>query len=164
MTLNAGEFIAGEAIATACSIAQGHALRRGIRIEVSAGGAANLRADRQKVVQVLVNLLANAIRFSPEGAVVRVGLTVGARDVRFAVADRGAGVPREALDRIFEEFEQAPSAAGLTELGTGLGLALSRQLARLHGGDIQVESVFGLGSTFTLVLPRSILPDLALAV
>ena len=108
-------------------------------------------ADERRLTQIVSNLLDNAVRFSPEGD--RVAVTVRRVDaeVRIAVHDAGPGIPQADQERIFEEFEQA----GTPEPGegTGLGLALSRRLAELHGGRLWVESRPGAGSTFVLALP-----------
>ncbi|HLY16585.1 MAG TPA: GAF domain-containing sensor histidine kinase [Bryobacteraceae bacterium] len=111
-----------------------------------------VRCDRQRSKQILVNLLSNAIKFTPRGHI----QVSGARDAdipqhaRITVSDTGIGLRPEQLPLLFEEFQQMPSP--YQHLGTGLGLAISRKLARLMGGDIQVESQFGRGSTFTLML------------
>jgi PAS domain S-box-containing protein len=112
-------------------------------------------ADIDKARQILLNLLANALKFTPAGG----RITVTAEDrrglVAVAVRDTGIGVPAEQLDEIFEPFVQAKRAVHTTDGGVGLGLAISRQLARAMQGDLRVESVEGQGSTFTLTLPTA---------
>jgi signal transduction histidine kinase len=112
-------------------------------------------ADIDKARQILLNLLANALKFTPAGG----RITVTAEDrrglVALAVRDTGIGVPAEQLDEIFEPFVQAKRAVHTTDGGVGLGLAISRQLARAMQGDLRVESVEGQGSTFTLTLPTA---------
>ena len=112
-----------------------------------------LRSDRQKVKQVLVNLLSNALKFTTTGTI-RIEATVDAErgPWRIAVRDTGVGIAAADRDRIFEAFEQA-GPPGAVSAGTGLGLAISRRLARLLGGDVTVESTEGVGSTFVLMLP-----------
>jgi signal transduction histidine kinase len=112
-----------------------------------------LRTDRQKVKQVLVNLLSNALKFTSTGAIrIEASLDAGHGPWRIAVHDTGMGIAEADRERIFEAFEQA-GPAGTVSAGTGLGLAISRRLARLLGGDVQVESTVGAGSTFVLTLP-----------
>lgn len=111
--------------------------------------------DREKLAQALHNLLGNAIKYTPAGG--KVSLTVEEapdRTLRFIVADTGIGISREDLGRLFNRFARGtdPRISGIT--GTGLGLALSREIARLHGGDITVESELDKGSIFTLSLPQ----------
>jgi len=113
-----------------------------------------LRSDRQKVKQVLVNLLSNALKFTTEGSIhIAAVLEPGRRQWRITVTDTGVGIAREDHERIFEAFEQAGRPPGSVSIGTGLGLAISRRLARLLGGDVHVESTVGAGSTFALTLP-----------
>ena len=112
-----------------------------------------LRSDRQKVKQVLVNLLSNALKFTTTGAIrIEASFDAGHGPWRIAVHDTGVGIAEVDRERIFEAFEQA-GPAGTVSAGTGLGLAISRRLARLLGGDVQVESTVGIGSTFVLRLP-----------
>ena len=112
-----------------------------------------LVADADKLRQIIVNLLGNAAKFTSAG---RIELGAQWRDATVAVtvADTGIGIADEALERIFEEFEQADSGTARTHGGTGLGLAIARRLARAMGGDITVRSRIGAGSAFTLTLPR----------
>lgn len=110
--------------------------------------------DREKLAQALHNLLGNAIKYTPNGG--KVSLTIDETDdhaVRFIVADTGMGISKEDQGRLFNRFARGsdPRVAGIT--GTGLGLALSREIARLHGGDITLESEIDKGSVFTLTLP-----------
>jgi len=112
-----------------------------------------LQTDESKVAQILRNFISNALKFTERGEV-RVSAREGDRDtIHFAVADSGIGIADIYLDRIFEEFAQVESPMQRRVKGTGLGLPLSRRLARLLGGEITVESEVGRGSVFTLVLP-----------
>jgi signal transduction histidine kinase len=112
-----------------------------------------LQTDESKVAQILRNFISNALKFTERGEV-RVSAREGDRDtIRFAVADSGIGIADVHLERIFEEFAQVESPMQGRVKGTGLGLPLSRRLARLLGGDVTVESQVGRGSVFTLVLP-----------
>jgi signal transduction histidine kinase len=110
-----------------------------------------LSCDAQRCKQVLVNLLSNAIKFTTRGRI-RVEARRAARQARISVSDTGIGVKTEDLPLLFEEFQQVGTPLASVFRGSGLGLSLSRELARLMGGDIEVQSVFGQGSTFTLVL------------
>jgi signal transduction histidine kinase len=110
-----------------------------------------VEADERRVRQVVFNLLANAITFTPPEGRIDVSARLFDGIVEVAVADTGSGVEPEDLDRIFEEFEQAHGGAGSE--GTGLGLPLSRKLIELHGGQLWVESTVGSGSTFRFTLP-----------
>jgi len=116
--------------------------------------AATVRADPEKLRQIVLNLLSNAVKFTPPGG--RVTLSCVADDgvVRVHVADTGIGIPGDKLGTIFEPFVQVNAGYTRTSEGTGLGLSISRDLARAMGGELTVESLEGGGSTFTLTLPR----------
>ncbi len=132
-------------------------LEIGSRIDPS---AKTCFADERRLKQILLNLLSNAIKFTPSG---RVSLIVEKQPegISFTVADTGIGIPAEKLPLLFRPFSQLDSQLNRQYAGTGLGLALSRNLARLHGGDITVESKEGKGSRFTLYLPDSVDPMLS---
>jgi PAS domain S-box-containing protein len=110
-------------------------------------------ADEDKSRQILLNLLANALKFTPAGGTITVSAARSARTGAIAVADTGVGVPEQQLEKIFEPFVQAKRAVHARDGGFGLGLAISRQLARAMHGDLTVASAVGKGSTFTLSLP-----------
>jgi signal transduction histidine kinase len=116
-----------------------------------------LLTDRDKLRQILMNLLGNAAKFTDEGMItVRASRTDGA--VRIAVSDTGIGMPPEALPYIFEEFRQVDMSSTRRHGGTGLGLAIVRRLTHLLGGQVIAESELGKGSTFTLMLPLTLPP------
>jgi signal transduction histidine kinase len=113
------------------------------------------RADADKVRQVVLNLLANAIKYTPEGGSVTLACDADERHVRIRVRDTGTGIRPERLPYIFDPFVQGERALNRPDEGVGLGLAISRDLARGMGGELEVESAVGRGSTFTLVLQRA---------
>ena len=112
-------------------------------------------ADAEKLQQILLNLLTNASKFTPAGGSVHMWCDVSAEHVRITVKDTGRGIPAEKLDRIFEAFVQVDSRLTRTEEGVGLGLAISRDLARGMHGEISLESEVGKGSAFTVIIPRA---------
>jgi len=116
-----------------------------------------VNGDRDRLAQVVGNLLSNAIKYSPEGGEVRV--FVGERDGHavFSVTDAGLGIPPEDRERVFDKFFRG-AAKTTTVGGTGLGLAVAREIVTTHGGTIDVESTLGHGSTFTFELPLSLTP------
>ena len=120
-----------------------------------AGNGVVVRADTEKVRQVLLNLLANAVKFTPAGGSIRVSSDHDDRRVHIRVADTGIGIPADRRAAIFEPFIQLHRTLAQPAEGTGLGLAISRDLARGMGGELSVESDPGLGSTFTLTLQRA---------
>jgi PAS domain S-box-containing protein len=113
------------------------------------------RADPDKLQQVLLNLLTNAVKFTETGGELRVTCAEREAHVAIAVADTGVGIAAEKLASIFEPFVQVDQGLTRQHEGVGLGLAISRELARGMGGDLTAESTPGVGSTFTLTLPRA---------
>jgi len=118
-----------------------------------------ISTDSQRVRQVLLNLLSNAIKFTERGEVL-ISIRATPTEVRIAVRDTGIGIPARALGELFQEFHQLEAGDGKRYDGTGIGLALSRRLARALGGEIEVRSSENEGSTFTLILPRGLSPSL----
>jgi signal transduction histidine kinase/CHASE3 domain sensor protein len=138
------------------SLAEVESLRAGTEVKLTAEVGevpVELVTDAQRVRQILLNLLSNALKFTERGEVV-LSLGVAAHEVRLAVKDTGRGIPASAISELFQEFHQLDTGEGKRYPGTGIGLALSRRFARALGGEIEVRSREGEGSTFTLVLPR----------
>jgi PAS domain S-box-containing protein len=117
-----------------------------------------VRADRDKLMQVVLNLLSNAMKFTPAGGQIRVECGATDEIVSIHVADTGSGIPADKLEAIFDPFVQVERSLTRTVEGTGLGLSISRDLVRAMGGDITVHSVVGEGSRFTVRLPRALAP------
>jgi PAS domain S-box-containing protein len=138
-----------EARATVEPLAQGKA----ISLNVDPGPELQLIADGAKVKQMLLNLLSNAIKFTPNGGSIQIRGRQVDSWVEIAVSDTGIGIAAEDLGRLFTEFQQLDAGPARQQEGTGLGLALTRRFAELHGGQVTVESALGKGSTFTLRLP-----------
>ena len=119
-------------------------------------GVTRMHSDDRKLAQILRNFISNALKFTPKGRIVVRASTVDDTMVEFSVSDTGIGVPPEYLEHIFQDFVQVDSAIQRRVRGTGLGLALSRRLAQLLGGDVSVESTVGVGSTFRVRIPIAI--------
>jgi two-component system phosphate regulon sensor histidine kinase PhoR len=124
-----------------------------LHVEADLNVAHVVRGDRDRLGQVLLNLIHNAVKFSPSGGEVVVAVRCVGGDVVTDVVDRGIGIPPEAQERIFERFYKVDRARGRSEGGTGLGLAIARHIVEAHGGRIGVTSVEGAGSTFSFTLP-----------
>jgi len=107
-------------------------------------------ADRGRILQLLGNLLGNALKFTPAGGRVRIGAEQVGDEARISVADTGAGIPPEDLPHLFDRYWQARSSR---RAGAGLGLAIARGIVEAHGGRIRAESEVGVGTTFTVTLP-----------
>ena len=118
----------------------------------------HVKADRDKVEQILLNLVSNAVKFTDTGGGITIGCEVDGPRVRVHVSDTGKGIPADKLEAIFDPFVQVDKRLTRQTEGVGLGLAISRDLAHAMNGDLTVESVLGKGSRFTLALPASASP------
>jgi PAS domain S-box-containing protein len=127
----------------------------GLSATVDVSGLVFVRGDRDKVDQIVLNLMSNAIKFTPRGGRITLRATIdnGLGAGWLQVSDTGRGIPKEKIESIFEPFVQVDRSMNYMEGGVGLGLAISRTLARGMGGDLTAASVVGGGSTFTLALP-----------
>jgi signal transduction histidine kinase len=153
MELEPAEYDLSSVIENALILIRERASRRGIGLGSTIDERIGvILGDERKVKQVLLNLLSNALKFTPEGGRIAVG--AGLRDgmIEVSVTDTGIGIAPADQEAVFEEFRQVGSAEKRSE-GTGLGLALSRKFVELHRGRIGVRSEMGRGSTFTFTLP-----------
>jgi signal transduction histidine kinase len=121
--------------------------------------------DARRIRQVLLNVLSNAVKFTPENGDVHINVDAANSGLRIRIADTGIGIAREDMRRVFERFGQVDSSLARKYEGTGLGLPLARQLTELHGGTLTLESELGVGTTVTIVLPlfRLVAPKSAAA-
>jgi len=135
-----------------------HLLNRGIELRLEGlESIPDTLLDADKVETMAANLLSNAIKFTPDGGRIAIRAAAGEETVRFEVEDTGIGIPEDKLDYIFERFHQVDDDLDRRREGTGLGLAMVKQLARIHAGKVTVRSRPGEGSTFRVELPRQ--PD-----
>ena len=161
LTLELGEFPLADALeAVLCLVkekAMNHAIRLSLEIEPGAGAV--LEADETKFKQIMLNLLSNALKFTPDGGNVAVrarkagGAAPGAELLEISVADTGIGIKPEDMPKLFTEFGQLDNDYTKRYGGTGLGLALTRKLVELHGGTVRAVSEAGKGSRFIFTMP-----------
>jgi PAS domain S-box-containing protein len=130
--------------------------RKQLRLELgTCADVVNAMADQLKTEQILLNLVSNAVKFTPEGGVVTLTCSLGGDAVMAVVHDTGPGIPEDKQEIIFDPFVQLGRSLTSAHEGAGLGLAISRDLARAMGGEVTVESTPGAGATFTLRLPAA---------
>jgi signal transduction histidine kinase len=142
-----------DAIQSIASTMEPMAAKKAIRIEADGAGAGQVPADLGKLKQMLLNLVSNAVKFTPEGGSVKIGARRLAETVEIFVSDTGIGIAESDREHLFEAFRQLDSNIARQQHGTGLGLALTKRFAELHGGGLALASELGKGSVFTLTLP-----------
>ncbi|MBC7372378.1 MAG: GAF domain-containing protein [Frankiales bacterium] len=142
-----------DVVQTAVQEVAGLAEQAGVVLRADVDGS-DVWLDADRVVQVLVNLLGNAVKFSPSGAEVAVRANVSEGMIVVAVEDSGRGIPDNELERIFDRFAQVDASDSRDHGGSGLGLAIARNVVEAHGGTITARSVVGEGTTFTVTIPQ----------
>jgi signal transduction histidine kinase len=153
MELAVAKFDLPTTIDNAMAFVRERASRQGIALDVQVDGRLNSFAgDERRVKQILLNLLSNAVKFTPEGGRISIAALPVDEGVQISVTDTGIGISVENQQLLFQAFQQVRNEDGAKREGTGLGLALARRLAEMHGGRIWVDSAPGKGSTFAFTL------------
>lgn len=155
LSISREEFAPAEVIENANELLSLSADQKGVSVELNTHDSLKVYADKQMVAAIVRNFLSNAIKFSDEGDVVTVDQQEGAEYWSISVTDEGVGISEENLDNLFDDQTHPTREGTNNEKGSGIGLRLSQELARLHNGKIIVESELGSGSVFTLKIPRS---------
>jgi signal transduction histidine kinase len=156
LTYDIANVAAHEAVASAVALVDALIIQRGLTCELDDPDVRIVaRADPEKLQQILINLLSNAIKFTPTGGRITIECDATESSVFFHVTDTGIGIPSDKLGAIFDPFIQVKDGFAGRDTGIGLGLAISRDLARAMTGDLHVQSELDRGSRFTLVLPRA---------
>jgi len=114
-----------------------------------------INGDRERIEQVILNIISNAIKYTPDGGKIDVSAGRSGAHVWVRVKDNGIGIPEKDLPRLFERFYRVDKARSRESGGTGLGLSIAREILSQHKGDIQIESVLGEGTTVTITLPAA---------
>ena len=150
-----GSFSVGDLLFECKDILNSRACEENVDVRIEAvDGLAPIEADRDKLKQVILTLLSNAIKYNRAGGSVILGASAGESGYCISVQDTGLGIPEEAIPHLFEKFYRVRETEGMTS-GTGLGLSICREIVQGHGGRMEVKSEMGKGSTFSVILPRS---------
>jgi signal transduction histidine kinase/DNA-binding response OmpR family regulator len=153
MELRLQTIAVAEVVSQVSATIEALATQKNIRLIVGESSAGDITADPGKLKQMLLNLVSNAVKFTTEGGTVTIETRRLDDWVEISITDNGIGIAKQDQDRVFHEFQQVDSGVGRSQPGTGLGLTLTRRFARLHGGDVRMESELGKGSVFTITLP-----------
>jgi len=156
MTLNTEPMIMSDMIGQVIRIIRGRADENRLKLTYDGTMTPEIEADPRAVKQILLNLATNAIKFTPEGGEVRITVEPKSAGLIIHVSDTGIGISKEDIARLAQPFEQIDSQHSRKHEGTGLGLALSKSLVELHGGNFKISSVVGQGTTVTFTLPISV--------
>ncbi|HEX3041285.1 MAG TPA: ATP-binding protein [Solirubrobacterales bacterium] len=150
--IQVGSVLATDLVRYSLEAVAAMAAEGGIELETEVEEVA-VAADSDRIVQTLVNLIGNGIKFSAPGSEVMVRVARDGESARFSVSDRGRGIPASQLEAVFERFKQVDASDAREKSGTGLGLAIARSIVKRHGGRIWAESEEGVGATFIFTLP-----------
>ena len=163
LDLMRARFSPTEVVNEAAALFGGLSRQKGLqlRVTIEDGLPHAVLGDASRLRQILANLIGNAVKFTPRGLIeVHIGPGTAEGSIRFAVSDAGIGIAPEDVDAIFERFSQADNSTTRRFGGTGLGLSISRQLVRMMGGELDVKSVLGAGSSFWFEILLPVAPDL----
>jgi signal transduction histidine kinase len=128
-------------------------IEKPVAVELTAVDQATILGDEDRLKQLALNLVDNGIKYTPPGGVVKLSLSQDSQWAQITVSDTGVGIPAEDIPHIFERFYRVDKARSRAQGGSGLGLAIAKWVAQAHGGNIQVDSVVGQGTTFRVNLP-----------
>ena len=147
-----------EVLGDVARMTQPQAAEKGVRLSLAppSEGAAAIFADRRLLTQALLNIVANAIKFTPGGGTVSLSTRAEGNNLVIAVADTGCGIRPQDIRRVLEPFQQADTGGVTTETGTGLGLPLAKSIMELHRGGLEISSEYGEGTTVSVWLPRRV--------
>lgn len=145
-------------LSDAIAHAQSFALMKEIKItnDIEPGASISVKGDAERLRLVFDNILSNAIKYSPNNAVVAISFEENKTSKIFRISDRGMGIPKEELAHIFSGFHRAPNARRSGAVGSGFGLYLAKKIVDFHGGSVECKSEVGHGTTFTITLPAGV--------
>lgn len=153
MTLRMEPVNLDEVVEDALRLMRHKAEKAGLKIRVHTPQMPEIEADFRALKQILLNLLTNAIKFTPHGGTITVSAAMTDDNVHIAVADTGIGIAQKDMERLARPFEQIENQFSKTKEGTGLGLALTKSLIEMHSGRLDIDSTQGAGTTVHVILP-----------
>ncbi|CAM6004028.1 unnamed protein product [Sphagnum balticum] len=159
--LSKADFRVDDLIADSLHAVEAMALEANVELKVGNTAKFSLNCDKDRIVQVLANLISNAIKFSASGSEILIGVERSRGLAKFKVTDKGPGIHPDQIHRLFGKFQQLDSSDSRPKGGTGLGLAITKAIVEQHGGKIGVDTIFGEGATFWFELPAEELISLA---
>jgi two-component system phosphate regulon sensor histidine kinase PhoR len=143
-------------VASCMAVLERLASEKSLKIAVEIpDGLPKLNADGKRLSQVVLNLLDNSVKYTPEGGSITVRAVAAKDFVQVDISDTGIGIPKDDLGRVFERFYRVDKARSRELGGTGLGLSIVRHIVQAHGGEVRVESTLGKGSTFSFAIPQA---------
>jgi signal transduction histidine kinase len=154
VSLHVEEFYVNDLLAECCRCIQAKADSKKIEVACRCPEDVAYRGDQELIRRLVLNLLENAIRYTPEGGRVQLNVEDSSRELRIQVADTGIGIPPETATHVFERFYRGDQARSRQNGGFGLGLSIVKWIAESHNGSVELSSKPGLGSTFTVLLHR----------
>ncbi len=156
MEMNISRFSFAATVRDVCEAEAIDARNHGHELTVAVPeGLPEVNGDRERIEQVLMNVISNAIKYTPDGGHIRVRAGARGQKVWACVEDNGIGIPEKDLPQLFERFYRVDKARSRESGGTGLGLSIAREILNQHKGDIRIESVYGEGTTVTVTLPTA---------
>ena len=153
-TINVSSIHVGSMLDEVLPLIHQHAERKNIDVKVDANETLEFEADEDKMKQILINLLTNAVSYTPENGLVSLTIKDAGETICFKIKDTGIGIGKDALPRIFERFYRVDKDRSRDTGGTGLGLAIVKHIVEVHEGDIEVDSELGKGTTFSIYIPK----------
>lgn len=153
LTLNFEKIDIGDIVREAFRVMSVDVMDKNLRLEISGMENLNFEADRRAMKQIMLNLLTNSVKFTPEGGLIEVQIKTGEYGAYLSIKDTGIGIPTDSIDKLGMPFEQVQNQFTKDHKGSGLGLAITKSLVNMHGGHMKITSTEGVGTTVTVCVP-----------
>ena len=153
LTLNFETIDIGDIVREAFRVMNFDVMGKNIQMQISGMENLTFEADRRAMKQIMLNLLTNSVKFTPDGGIIEVQIKTGEYGAYLSIKDTGIGIPEEAIDKLGMPFEQVQNQFTKDHKGSGLGLAITKSLVSMHGGQMKITSTEGVGTTVTVSVP-----------